>query len=110
MKQWFFGISEYADELIDDLEQVDWPEPTKQHSCAGIGRKEGIEITYQVEESDRAISVFTTRPDTNYGATFVVLAPEHDFAQEVAAEREDVAAYLEQTEKKSERDREREGT
>ncbi len=109
MKQWFFRITEYADELIDDLEQVDWPEPTKQQQLRWIGRKEGIEISYQVEGRDEALTVFTTRPDTNFGATFVVLAPEHDFAQQLAEHDPAVATYLEKTEKKSQQDREREG-
>lgn len=109
MKQWFFKITEYKDELIDGLEQVDWPKPTKEQQIHWIGKKEGINITYQVDGTDDTITCFTTRPDTNFGATFVVLAPEHEFAKKVAKNSPEVAAYLEKASKKTERERQQEG-
>jgi leucyl-tRNA synthetase len=84
LKQWYFKISEYQDELISGLDQVDWPSATKAQQLNWIGKKSGVEIKYQVDGSDQEISCFTTRPDTNFGATFIVLAPEHEFAKQVA--------------------------
>jgi leucyl-tRNA synthetase len=89
LKQWFFKITDYADRLAEDLDQVNWTESIKSMQRNWIGRKEGINITYKVDnaKSDspdgETITVFTTRPDTNYGATFVVLAPEHPFVEQV---------------------------
>lgn len=85
LKQWFFKITEYADRLEKDLDSVDWPEGIKNMQRNWIGHKTGINLTYKVADAatDEEITVFTTRPDTNYGATFVVLAPEHPFVQKV---------------------------
>lgn len=115
MDQWFFKISAYRDELISGLDEVDWPEATKQQQLNWIGKKEGAEITYPVvDESGQAvdrpsITCFTTRPDTNFGATFVVIAPEHDLARELAADNPEVADYLERSAAKTELERQREG-
>lgn len=128
LKQWYFKIKDYQDELISGLDKLDWPAATKQQQLNWIGRKEGINITYSVFplksedaslESDAdpepktepvtKITCFTSRPDTNFGATFVVLAPEHAFAQEIAQENAEVAAYLAKTEKKTELERQQEG-
>jgi leucyl-tRNA synthetase len=120
MKQWFFKITDYKQELIDDLEKVDWPNATKAQQLNWIGRKEGINITYQVEGADEEIVCFTTRPDTNFGATFIVLAPEHSFAEKIASGAikpaqngdiisQEVAAYLEEADKKTELERLQEG-
>ena len=109
MKQWYFKITEYKDELISGLDTVDWPEPTKQQQLNWIGKKTGINITYQIEGSDETVTCFTTRPDTNFGATFVVLAPEHPFSVTCAEENPAVAAYLEQAEKKTELERQQDG-
>ena len=76
MAQWFFKITAYADALLEDLATIDWPERTKKIQRSWIGRSEGAEILFRVEELDIDIPVFTTRPDTLYGATFFVVAPE----------------------------------
>ncbi|MFN2197183.1 MAG: leucine--tRNA ligase [Anaerolineales bacterium] len=75
---WYFRITAYADELIQGLDTVDWPEPIKTMQINWIGRSEGAEINFTAREADHVVSVFTTRPDTLFGATFLVLAPEHD--------------------------------
>src|SRR5690349_19711349 len=76
MAQWFFKITAYADQLLDDLDTIDWPERTKKIQTNWIGRSEGAEVLFRVEELDLDIPVFTTRPDTLFGATFFVVAPE----------------------------------
>jgi len=77
LEQWFFRITEYADRLLDDLEKIDWPEYVKTMQRNWIGRSEGAEVTFRCEELGIDYPVFTTRPDTLFGATFFVLAPEH---------------------------------
>lgn len=113
MKQWYFQITKYQDELIAGLDQVDWPHATKQQQLNWIGKKTGIKITYQVQnpegEAVAQISCFTTRPDTNFGATFVVIAPEHPFAQERAKTDRHVAEYIEKASHKTELERQQEG-
>lgn len=117
MKQWYFKITDYTDELISGLQEVNWPEATKAQQLNWIGKKSGITITYQVEGTDQVIECFTTRPDTNFGATFIVLAPEHPFAQAVASGKlrseesaaTAVAAYLEKAMTKTELERQAEG-
>jgi leucyl-tRNA synthetase len=76
MAQWFFKITAYADQLLDDLQTIDWPERTKKIQTNWIGRSEGAEVLFRVDELDLDIPVFTTRPDTLFGATFFVVAPE----------------------------------
>ena len=76
MAQWFFKITAYADALLDDLATIDWPERTKKIQTQWIGRSEGAEILFRVDDLDLDIPVFTTRPDTLFGATFFVVAPE----------------------------------
>ena len=83
MEQWFFRITDYAQALLDDLETVDWPESIKARQRNWIGRSEGAEILFRIEELDEDIPVFTTRPDTLYGATFFVLAPEHELVARI---------------------------
>jgi leucyl-tRNA synthetase len=94
LEQWFFRITEYADELLEyDLpEGGGWPERTKAIQRNWIGRSEGAEITFHVEELDVDVPVFTTRPDTLFGATFFVLAPEHPLVESI--QNEDVRAYV----------------
>jgi leucyl-tRNA synthetase len=87
MEQWFFRITDYADALLDDLETVDWPESIKARQRNWIGRSEGAEILFRIDGLDEDIAVFTTRPDTLYGATFFVLAPEHELVRRVDSER-----------------------
>ena len=93
MAQWFFKITAYADELIDDLETIDWPERTKKIQRDHIGRSEGAEVLFRVDELDRDVPVFTTRPDTLFGATFFVIAPESPLVDELAGENEEVRTY-----------------
>ena len=83
MEQWFFRITDYAQALLDDLDTVDWPESIKARQRNWIGRSEGAEILFRIEELDEDVAVFTTRPDTLYGATFFVLAPEHELVPRI---------------------------
>jgi leucyl-tRNA synthetase len=92
MEQWFFRTTDYAQALLDDLETVEWPESIKARQRNWIGRSEGAEVMFRVEELDEDIAVFTTRPDTLYGATFFVLAPEHELVARI--DSEDVRRYV----------------
>ena len=92
MEQWFFRITDYAQALLDDLDTVDWPESIKARQRNWIGRSEGAEIEFRIEEWDEDVTVFTTRPDTLFGATFFVLAPEHELVTRI--ESEEVQAYV----------------
>jgi leucyl-tRNA synthetase len=92
MEQWFFRITDYAQALLDDLETVDWPESIKARQRNWIGRSEGAEILFRIEELDEDVPVFTTRPDTLYGATFFVLAPEHELVSRI--ESDEVREYV----------------
>ena len=97
MNQWFLKITDYAEELLDGLDKLDWPEATKIQQRNWIGRSEGAQVTFQVADSDKSFEIYTTRPDTLYGATYVVLAPEHDLVREITTEqqRSAVEAYIE---------------
>jgi leucyl-tRNA synthetase len=105
-RQWQLRITAYADRLAGDLEGLDWPD-TKQKQINWIGRSEGTEIDFAVEGHDGRLRVFTTRPDTLYGCTYMVLAPEHPLVGKLATgeKRALVAKYVEETSKKSEFDR-----
>ena len=92
MEQWFFRITDYADALLDDLDTVDWPDSIKARQRNWIGRSEGAELDFRIEEWDEDVTVFTTRPDTLFGATFFVLAPEHELVPRI--ESEEVQAYV----------------
>ncbi len=92
MEQWFFRITDYAQALLDDLETVDWPDSIKARQRNWIGRSEGAELVFRIEELDEDVEVFTTRPDTLFGATFFVLAPEHELVERL--ESEEVAQYV----------------
>ena len=108
MLQWMLKITEYADRLIEDLEGLDWPESIKKMQREWIGRSEGARIRFEVEGHDDApIEVFTTRPDTLFGATYMVLAPEHGLVRLITsdAQRDAVAAYVKKSEHRSERAR-----
>jgi leucyl-tRNA synthetase len=83
MEQWFFRITAYADQLLRDHELIDWPERTKTIQRNWIGRSEGAELLFRIDELDIDVPVFTTRPDTVFGATFFVLAPEHPLVDEM---------------------------
>ena len=86
LMQWFFKITDYADYLLKDLETIDWPEKIVLMQQNWIGRSEGIEFDLKVKNSEKTITVFTTRPDTIYGMTFVVLAPEHPLINELTTQ------------------------
>ena len=92
MEQWFFRITDYAQALLDDLETVDWPESIKARQRNWIGRSEGAEVVFRVEEWDEDLEVFTTRPDTLHGATFFVLAPEHELVARI--DSDEVREYV----------------
>ena len=105
MEQWFFKITEYADELLE-FGDLDWPDPIKTMQTNWVGRSEGAQVTFKTEAGDE-IAVFTTRPDTLWGATFMVLAPEHDLVESLTSDdqREAVEAYRAAAAKKTELER-----
>ncbi|MDR3298155.1 MAG: leucine--tRNA ligase [Candidatus Nomurabacteria bacterium] len=107
MKQWFFRITAYADELLDEIDALDWPEKIKVMQKNWIGRSEGAEVEFGVKASDEKIGVFTTRPDTLFGATFLVLAPEHPLVSKLVNDdtRRKVDQYRGEAMKKSEIER-----
>jgi len=82
LEQWFFKITDFSEELLEGLDRIDWPEPIKTMQRNWIGKSEGINITYKIKGLNQEIVVFTTRPDTNFGATFIVLAPDCQFVQQ----------------------------
>ena len=107
-EQWMLRITKYADRLTDDLDRLDWPNAIKESQKNWIGRSEGSEIEFQIKDSEEKIKVFTTRADTLFGVTYVVLAPEHPLVQNLlsqAENKEDVEKYIADTKKKSELDR-----
>lgn len=107
MKQWFFKITEYADELLEEIDNLEWPEKIKTMQKNWIGRSVGAEINFKVEGGAPHITVFTTRPDTIYGATFLVVAPEYANLNNLLTDdtREKVLAYKANALKKSEIER-----
>ncbi len=107
MKQWFFKITAYADELLDEIDSLDWPEKIKVMQKNWIGRSEGAEVEFQIADTAGKITVFTTRPDTIFGSTFIVLAPENELIAELVNDdtREAVENYCKDALKKSEIER-----
>ena len=107
LKQWFFKITDYADALLDQIEDLDWPQKVKTAQTNWIGKSVGAEVEFVVENSDTVLTVFTTRPDTLFGATFIVLAPEHPFSLSLGVGdfQEGLEAYVKESVKKSEIDR-----
>ena len=107
MRQWSIRISEYSERLLSGLENIDWPDPLKEMQRNWIGKSKGAMIKFSVENSEDSIEVFSTRPDTIFGATFITLAPEHDLVSKIttANQENDVNNYIEISSKKSERDR-----
>ena len=83
LRQWMLKITAYADRLLAGLSDVDWPKSTRTQQAEWIGRSEGAEVLFKVEGTDATLEVFTTRPDTLFGATFMVLAPEHPLVAEI---------------------------
>ena len=93
MSQWFFKITDYAERLINDLNKVDWPESTKKNQINWIGKSEGAEIDFQIKEKNEKIKIFTTRLDTIFGATFMVLSPEHLIIDSIVSEDQKIEVY-----------------
>lgn len=107
MRQWMIRITDYAERLLADLDKLDWPEATKARQREWIGKSEGAIVRFPLAGREEALEVFTTRPDTLWGATYMVVAPEHPIVASLAtdAQREAVVAYQAQTAAKSELDR-----
>ncbi|MGF1917068.1 leucine--tRNA ligase [Enterococcus faecalis] len=107
MRQWMLKITAYADRLLEDLELVDWPESIKDMQRNWIGRSEGANVTFKVAGTEESFTVFTTRPDTLFGATYTVLAPELELVKKITTPKQTAAveAYIEETSKKSDLNR-----
>lgn len=107
MRQWMLKMTAYADRLLEDLDDLDWPEPVKEMQRNWIGRSEGAQITFRIKNSDKSFDVFTTRPDTLFGCSYTVLAPESKLVQEITTDghRAEVNAYIKQIESKSDLER-----
>lgn len=108
MRQWFMRITAYADRLIDGLETIDWSNSIKEIQRNWIGKSEGSEISFSIKNSDQKITVFTTRADTLFGVTYVVLAPEHDLVQQLKSRItnwDEVEQYIASVKSKSDEDR-----
>ncbi|RIN99380.1 leucine--tRNA ligase [Mammaliicoccus sciuri] len=107
MRQWVLKITEYADRLLEDLDELDWPESIKDMQRNWIGRSEGAELKFNIDNTDLSFEVFTTRPDTIYGATFAVLSPEHPLVDLITTEdeKEAVEAYKLAASRKSDLER-----
>lgn len=107
MRQWMLKITEYADRLLEELEELDWSESIKEMQRNWIGRSEGAEVDFKLDTGIDTIRVFTTRPDTLFGATYMVLAPEHPLVQTITtdAQRAEVEAYVRRAAAKSDLDR-----
>lgn len=107
MRQWMLKITAYADRLLDDLDLIDWPENIKEMQRNWIGRSVGAEVKFEIADHDLTFNVFTTRPDTLFGATYVVMAPEHELVDQITTpqQKAQVQQYQEATAKKSDLDR-----
>ena len=107
LRQWVFKITEYADKLLEDLETLDWPDSVKAMQKNWIGRSEGANVTFKIEETEDPIHVYTTRPDTLFGATYMVLAPEHELVSKITTpeQKEAVESYVRQANLKSDLER-----
>ena len=103
MRQWMLRITAYAERLLDDIEELDWPEGIKEMQRNWIGKSEGAEIEFKIKDPDASFSVFSTRPDTLFGATYCVFAPEHPLVEKLTAEehRSAVEAYVEEARNKT---------
>ncbi len=107
MRQWCLRVSAYAQRLLDGLDTIDWTDSLKETQRNWIGRSEGTEVVFKVKDSDIEFTIFTTRADTMFGVTFMVLAPESELVQQVTAkeQKNEVGTYLERTKKRTERER-----
>ena len=110
MRQWSLRVSAYAQRLLDGLDQVDWPDSLKDIQRNWIGRSQGADVTFDVKDSDIKLQIFTTRPDTIYGVSFMVLAPESDYVKQLTTPGQAgaVAEYLDYVSKRTERERQSE--
>src|SRR5699024_7660189 len=107
MKQWMLKITAYADRLLEDLDDVDWPDSIKEMQKNWIGKSEGATVSFDVVNSDVTLEAYTTRPDTLFGTTYLVIAPEHDVLSELVSDshKEKVESYVTEVERKSELER-----
>ena len=107
MRQWCLRVSAYAQRLLDGLETIDWTDSLKETQRNWIGRSEGAEIQFKVKDSDLEFTIFTTRADTMFGVTFMVLAPESELVAQLTTpeQKQEVDAYLDRTKKRTERER-----
>ncbi len=107
MKQWMLKITDYAERLLNDLDKIDWPERTKEGQRNWIGKSEGASLLFPVKDQKESLEVFTTRPDTLFGVSFMVLAPEHPLVKKITsqAQNQKISAYIFETSKKSDVDR-----
>ena len=107
LEQWFFKITDYADQLLEGLDRIDWPEKTKRMQRNWIGKSIGADIHFLLRDLDEKLEVFTTRPDTVFGATYMVLAPEHPLVDQITTEehREEVQEYIKRAEQTSDIER-----
>lgn len=107
MKQWVLKITEYAERLLEGLDRLDWPESVKEMQRNWIGKSEGAEVVFKVEGHDESFTVFTTRPDTLFGATYCVLAPEHPLVLKImsAEQKDEVLKYIDYAKSRSDLDR-----
>lgn len=110
LEQWFFRITKYADELLDDLDKIELPERVRLMQTNWIGRSEGSQMTFELDGGE-SVDVFTTRPDTLMGVTYVVLAPEHELVEKITTDeqRKEVDSYIKATKKRTELERSEEG-
>jgi leucyl-tRNA synthetase len=117
LEQWFFRITRYAETLLANIAHLDWSERVRLAQKNWIGKKEGINITYKIDDGEETVTIFTTRPDTNFGATFIALAPEHELTRKLISgavktdpqNAKKIKAYVEKALNKSEIDRVAEG-
>ena len=107
LTQWFFKITDYAEELLSGLEEIHWPEPTIKKQRNWIGKSTGAEVEFKIVDSDKTMTVFTTRPDTLFGVTYVVIAPENPLVQEIVKDefKESVVNYIDNAKTLTELDR-----
>ncbi len=107
MKQWSMRITAFADRLLNDLEGIDWSESIKEQQRNWIGKSEGVEINFAIHNAQFTIQIFTTRPDTIFGVSYITLAPEHELVEKITtnAQREAVLAYVEESKNRSDRER-----
>ncbi|HMP31225.1 MAG TPA: class I tRNA ligase family protein, partial [Saprospiraceae bacterium] len=107
MMQWFLRITAYAERLLNDMQPLDWSDALKTMQLNWIGRSEGAQMFFEVEGHDLKLEIFTTRPDTIFGATYMVLAPEHDYVDIITTsdQRSEIAQCIKAVNTRSERER-----